>query len=413
MALPGRPPLSTRAHPWLALGLGACLLVPTLGIGVPRTAYASTTATAAATTVAASFTVTGVRPEAYSWLWDNADEALLKAANAEVQSFRWLNAPATPQHLGYSSGAVHETVATFGGSTHKVVTQYLDPAAVKTRVASDNYLGSKPYSFVAQRVSIDGGWPFVLLVQYTATGSEFTDTALRVELADASASALAQAYATHLGRTLKGLQPTLTAALNDRYFNAVLKTRGSYTVGKLDSRLNVPLTIVQEIKDITPEMLDWWWDHIGNTERYRLWQPIDHVQFTWTVAPTQPDMHYDIGAKQKVKEYVGKNAYTLDITGADPLAIAPPVSIVQPGYFYARTNISLLSGILPDNSVVHQWRANAAGDGVVLYTTFVNTGLARIIQSSFFEDLGSHCLREFQMMPYFLPRLYKREQLGL
>ena len=52
-------------------------------------------------------------------------------------------------------------------------------------------------------------------------------------------------------------------------------------------------------------------------------------------------------------------------------------------------------------------------DGVVLYTTFVNTGLARIIQSSFFEDLGSHCLREFQMMPYFLPRLYKREQLGL
>ena len=51
-------------------------------------------------------------------------------------------------------------------------------------------------------------------------------------------------------------------------------------------------------------------------------------------------------------------------------------------------------------------------DGVVLTTTFLNTALVRVLNPRFFEDLGSHALREFQMLPYFLPRLYRREQLG-
>jgi hypothetical protein len=395
----------------------ALLLAGLLGIALSPVALVPSaqaqTLAAATAPSAAAFTLSSVRPEALSWWWDNADEATLKAANAEVQSFRWLSAPATPQHLGYSTGAVSETVATFGGGTHKVVAQYADPQSVKTRVASDNYLGAKPYSFVAQRVSIDGGWPFTVLVQYVPTGSTFSDSSVRIDLLDATPSPLATAYVAHLARSLQGLAPKLMPALNERYFNAVLKTRGSYVIGKADSKLNVPLTITQEIKGITPEMLNWWWDHIGNTERYRLWQPQDHVSFEWTKAPTQLDSHYDVGAQQKVKEYVGKIAFTLDITGADPLAIAPPVSIIDPGYFYARTNLSLLSGILPDNSLVHQWKANATGDGVLLTSHFVNIGLVRILSSSFFEDLGSHALREFQMLPYFLPRLYKREQLGL
>lgn len=399
-------PAFTRSAMLICLALSPLAWVPT--------AQAQTTLLAsAAAPSAAAFTLSKVRPEALSWWWDNADEATLKAANTEVLSFRWLSAPATPQHLGYSGGAVSETVATFGGATHQVVAQYLEPHTVQARVASDNFLGAKPYSFLAQRVSIDGGWPFTVLVQYVPTGSTFSDSSVRIDLLDASPSPLATAYVAHLSRNLQGLAPKLMSALNERYFNAVLKTRGSYVIGKMDSKLNVPLTITQEIKGITPEMLNWWWDHIGNTERYRLWQPQDHVSFEWAKAPTQPDAHYDVGAKQKVKEYVGKIAFTLDITGADPLAIAPPVPITDLGFFYARTNLSLLSGILPDNSLVHQWKPNATGDGVLLTSHFMNTSLVRILSSSFFDDLGSHALREFQMLPYFLPRLYKREQLGL
>ena len=376
-------------------------------VAVPGLAHAQ------AATASASFTVKDARPEAYSWFWDNADEALFKAANLENRSFRWLQAPATPQHLGYSAGARYEASSYFGGALHKVVVSYLAPATQQGRVASDNFLGAKPYSFLAAEVSIDGKPPFTVLVQYNAVGQGYGDSQFRIEATAAADRALAQDYVSHLGRTLRGLQGGVMKGLDERYFNGVLKKRGFYSVGKVDKNLNVTLTIVQEIRGITPEMLNWWWDHIGNTERYRLWQPIDHVTFEWTVPPNSPDLMYDVGAVQKVKEYVGKSAWTLTIAGADPHAAPlPPVPITDPGYFYARTNLSLLQSVLPSNSLVHQWKPNATGDGVVLTSTFVNTALALVLNSNFFNDLGSHGLREFQMLPYFLPRLYRREQLG-
>ena len=411
--------LHPRALPHRTLALAGGLLSGLLATPVTpvlTTAAVSllASAPAQATTASATLTATlsGVRPEALSWLWDNADENLLRTGNAEVQSFQWVTPPASPQDLGYSAGAQSESLANFGGSTHHVALTYLDPHAVQGQVASDNFLGAKPYSFLAASVRIDGGTPFTLLVQYSPSGSTYGDTALRIDVGNAANPVLAQAYAAHLLRTLQGLRPTLMSALNDRYFNAVLKTRGYYNVGAVDKKLNVTLTIVQNIRGITPDMLSWWWDHIGNTARYRLWQPIDHVSFEWLVPPTLPDMLYDVGAEQKAKEYIGKLAMTLSITGADPATLPPPVPLTDPGYFYASTNLLLLKGILPNNSLVHQWRVNDAGDGVILTSTFVNTALVTILNKNFFQDLGSHCLREFQMLPYFLPRLYRREQLG-
>ena len=110
---------------------------------------------------------------------------------------------------------------------------------------------------------------------------------------------------SHYGRTrVVVIDPA--DAMNANGVNAVLKTRGFYRVGQIDSKWMVPLNVVQEIKGIDSDMLRWWWDHIGNTERYRLWQPIDHVTFEWTVEPNSPDMQYDVGAVQKVKEYVAR-----------------------------------------------------------------------------------------------------------
>lgn len=390
-----------------------CLMaLPAVLLAVPLALLAHAPARAQSLSASTSFTVKNVRPEAFSWFWDNLDEAMLKAANSENKAFRWTQPPATPEHLGYSAGARYRTTSVFGLASHTVEVSYLDPDTVRGRVASDNYLGIKPYSFVAQSVSVDGKPPFTVLVQYNPVGSDYTDSAVRIEATLAAQPALAQAYVTHLRKTLTGLQPTLMGALNERYFNAVLKTRGRYTIGPVDKNLNVTLVIEQEIKGVTAEMLAWWWDHIGDTSRYRLWQPIDHVSFEWTVPPNSPDTHYDIGAVQKAKEYIGKSALTLNIKGADPAASPPPpVPVSGDDYFYARTDLTLIAGLLPSNSLVHQWRPNASGDGVILTSTFVNTALARVLNFTFFDDLGSHCLREFQMLPYFLPRLYKREYL--
>lgn len=405
----------SMARSWLrppgAWGLlaaaGLNLLQPAyLGPGLPGAAQAQSVA------ASVQFVVKGVRPEAFSWFWDHIDQALLAGANAENRSFAWQQAPSSPQDLGYSAGARYRAVAVFGGKAHTVDVTYLPPEAAQGRVASDNFLGAKPYSFVFQNVSVDGRPPFAVLAHYTPVGSTVGDSQFVVQATVAADPALAQAYLNHLRKTWVGLQPTLMNALSERYFNAVLKARGHYTVGPIDKQLKVKLTIVQEIKGIDSQMLSWWWDHIGDTARYRLWQPVDHVSFEWTIPPNSPDLQYDIGAVQKAKEYIGKTALTLNIKGADPRVTPPPVELLEPAYFYASTNLTLLANVLPDNSLTHQWRPNATGDGVVLTSTFVNTALALVINPTFFDDLGSHALREFQMLPYFLPRLYKREHLG-
>lgn len=401
------------ARPW-ARSVRGLLAAAAFSLFQPAFVLPGLAGEAQAQTISASaqFTVKGVRPEAFSWLWDHADLALLSAANSEHKAFAWVQPPATPQDLGYSSGARYRATEVFGGATHTVDVTYLDPNSARGRVATDNFLGAKPYSFIAQQVSVDGKPPFTLLIQYTPVGSTFSDSQFLIQATSAANPALAQAYINHLRKTFVGCQPTLMDDLSERYFNAVLKKRGFYTIGRVDKNLNVKLTIVQEIRGIDSQMLSWWWDHIGTTARYRLWQPVDHVSFEWTVPPNSPDLLYDVGAVQKAKEYIGKTALTLNITGADPVALPPPEAITDPAYFYARTDLTLLAGLLPSNSLTHQWRPNASGDGVILTSTFVNTALAVVLNSTFFDDLGAHALREFQMLPYFLPRLYKREYLN-
>lgn len=401
--------------PWLSACLTAMVfsLLPlaVLHPGLPGAALAAT----AAAPALAVFTLPGVRPEALSWLWDNADEALLRQGNPDIRAFQWLQPPTRPQDLGYSSGASHHLQVSWSGVPRQVSVSHVDPQWVRPFVSSDNFLGKKPHGFVAQQVSVDGGVSFTVLVQYRATGSGFGDTAVDIRLLPVQAGvdlAAAHGYVTHLRKTLEGLRPLLMPALDERLFNGVFKTRGFYSVSPVDKKLNVTLSVVQEIRGIDSQMLAWWWDHIGNTERYRLWQPIDHVSFEWRVPPAQPDLLYDVGAVQRVKEYIGKSALVLDITGADPHAFAPAAPIVEPMFFNARADLTLLKGVLPPNRLTHQWRPNAAGDGVILTSTFVNTALARVVNPTFFDDLGSHALREFQMLPHFLPRLYRREHLG-
>lgn len=360
------------------------------------------------------FVVEGVRPEAFSWLWDHWDEPLFKAATPRHAAFAWLTPPGSPEHLGYSAGARYRATVQLAGKPRLLEVSYLPYEQARGRVSSDNHLGSKPYSYLLQRVVVDNTHTLEVLAQYTPTGTTHGDTTVQLEARAAGLSApLAQAYLDLLTEGLQGLSGQLMAALNTRYFQAVLQQRGRYTISPMDKQLNVTLTVEQDIKGITPDMLAWWWDHIGDTARYRLWQPIEHVSFEWTRAPQHPDMNYDIGARQRVKEYIGRLAMPLYITGADPAAEAPPVPTGDaPNYFYADTDLTWVSGILPSNKLVHRWRWNDNHDGVVLTSVFVNTALARALNVNFFDDLGKHALREFQMMPYFLPRLYRREQLG-
>lgn len=396
---------------WLrALALSIVPLAP-VAVGLNLSTTSEVHASSAPTI---AFTLSGVRPEALSWLWDNLDEGLFTRAHPDNLAFQWTHAPATPEHLGYSAAARYLARVRWQGTEHTLDVAHLPYQTVRDRVPSDNYLGAKPYSFAALGVRVDGGAVVQVLVHYEATGASAEHCAVRIEaLNPQDAPAAAHAVIQVIGRTLQGLQPTVMNELDQRYFNQVFLQRGSYQIGALSKQLTKRLTVVQEIKGITPDMLAWWWDHIGNTARYKLWQPIDHLSFSWRVPPTQPDMQYDIGAVQRVRETIGRSAWSLDITGADPALRPPPVPLTAgEGYFYALANPPWVGGLLPPNGLLHSWRPTPRGDGVVLTSTFENTALVQLLSRTFFDDLGRHALREFQMLPYFLPRLYRREHLG-
>jgi hypothetical protein len=80
-----------------------------------------------------------------------------------------------------------------------------------------------------------------------------------------------------------------------------------------------------ELRGITPEMVDWWWDHIDNSERYLMWHPKDHISFKWLVPPTQSH----IGAIQLVEEYIGGQRVTIRIRWEDPRDVPAEYSHVR------------------------------------------------------------------------------------
>ncbi len=377
------------------------------------------------------FVVKDVRPEAFSWFWNNLSQRSLRRANRQSRDFEWIDAPAQPNELGYESRASFKQSIWLDGRRRSVTSRYRSPDSARGRVDPSNYLGDRPFSFLAMTVTIDDGAPIDVLLRYQPVGDTLTDTAFSLELTTAGDTKLAHAYGLWLRRLLEGTGSFLTNRFDRKFYDDVVLTRGSVEVTPIDfSSLTFRVIVNQQIKGITPDMLAWWWDHIDNLARYRLWQPIDHDRFEWEVAPRERDLQYDIGAVQIVREFIGNALITLRIEGVDPEVSPAPVPIEQPRPYFFNSlaepqgfqqvqgvslpvDIPLSPAPFPANKLIHQWRWNDAHDGVILDTVFTIFAGVLIPQPSFGEDLGRHALREFQTMPYFLPRLYRSEWLGL
>jgi hypothetical protein len=53
-------------------------------------------------------------------------------------------------------------------------------------------------------------------------------------------------------------------------------------------------------------MLDWWWDNIDSTKRYKLWHPDSHLKFTWE---NRSDGHVD-SRTLECSDLIAENALT-------------------------------------------------------------------------------------------------------
>ncbi len=164
---------------------------------------------------------------------------------------------------------------------------------------------------------------------------------------------------------------------------------------KMPKSETVDLVVDHELQGVTPEMLDWWWNHINTTERYILWHPKDHKSFKWEVPPKKGH----VGAVHLVLEEIGGNPATLRIRTEDPSSV--PISTT-----YSHVQVS---SVIDDNNnpvswLIHEYEATQ--HGTRMRSTF---RLPAGIPQRFMEGLRKHCKEEMANLPKFLPELYNKE----
>ncbi len=159
----------------------------------------------------------------------------------------------------------------------------------------------------------------------------------------------------------------------------------------------IELIVEHKLSGVSPEMIDWWWDHIDNSERYRLWHPKDHKSFEWEISPRTVKGH--VGAIQRVVETIEGRATTLRIRWENPDSI--PIK----AEFEHKNAASIIdNNNTPMSWILHEYRA--IPNGTFLRSTFL---LPDQLPNSFVEDLKKHNIEEMKYFTEFLPRLCEKE----
>jgi hypothetical protein len=168
---------------------------------------------------------------------------------------------------------------------------------------------------------------------------------------------------------------------------------------------------------VTPEMLLWWFGHLGGTmayaggehPRYRVWHPFDHVD--WQLARPAPDGGAGEGARFRIVENLG----------ADPAMGIDTVDRVEK---LDETGIRLvlrLAGV-PFFQLEHTW---SQGRGRTHYVSVLDLGArsrwarpvnaylrAKVFRPGMERAWVKHNIEEVGLLEHFLPGLWAAEHLA-
>ncbi|MFX0018657.1 MAG: DAPG hydrolase family protein [Promethearchaeota archaeon] len=157
----------------------------------------------------------------------------------------------------------------------------------------------------------------------------------------------------------------------------------------------IDLVVDHILLGVTPEMIDWWWDNIDTTERYKFWHPKDHQSFQWEVSPKKSH----IGAIHRVVENIGINTM-LRIRWEDPSTSPIPIE-----YEHALVGSILNRTDNPTSWLLHEYES--IENGTKLRTTF---RLPARVPKQFIEALRKHSKEEMDEFVNFLPRLFEENK---
>jgi len=201
----------------------------------------------------------------------------------------------------------------------------------------------------------------------------------------------------------------------------------------------------------TGQMLDFWFCHCDNTERYKWWHPVDHIKGTWSkeylaVARHERKEGHYIGNRHKVTENIGGETTHLEIEwvtphvfgfgGEDEAACQEilrksgvtgcfcgivhvydfPFGYLRVGYLVHMVTLDSNTGLSTLKS--RFWLGHVEWDGSnnnpvgVLINRVGNTGWFRRMKlpEERASGLLKHCSEEMYVLGTFLPAFYLKEQ---
>ncbi|MDD9947383.1 MAG: hypothetical protein OXU20_40465 [Myxococcales bacterium] len=331
----------------------------------------------------------GLRPELIDFLWNNLDSSRFEqwAPDAHL-AFAWEKAPSAVGDLGAEPGATYRSTEQVAEQTHELLVTYTQPASPADPVIASGV--------VAADVMIDGDGPMRWEIAYELDGGG-TLVHQSFELPEGLD---AMAWAQHLEARIARLPMFLPEWFQSAFVEGELLTRGSSEVNSGAVAGTFRVVVEQRIKRLTPEMMDWWWDNIGDTYRYQRWHPTAHTSFEWITAPKSTnDLVYEPGAVQRVVETIDTSA-SLDITWLEPSGV--PVPLTYEHFVYGST---ALTGTPFGGFLLHEYDADPDG-GIMMKSTFEIPSLAGM---PFAESLADHCQQEMQFLQYFVPGLFELE----
>ena len=174
-----------------------------------------------------------------------------------------------------------------------------------------------------------------------------------------------------------------------------LSSRVMEDIARMSKSETVDLIVDHELQGVSPEMIDWWWDHINNTERYKLWHPKDHISFKWEKSPKNG--HF--GAIQCVIETV-KVPTMLRIRWEDPISIP-----IKANYSHILAGSVLDSNDNPISWILHEYESTE--NGTRLRTIF---RLPAKTPRWFIKALRKHNIEEIGQFTNFLPTLFEENK---
>ena len=279
--------------------------------------------------IIANHEIQGVTPEMLDWWWDHIDttERYKLWHPTDHQSFEWLVSPANG-HIG----AVQRIEESFGNiPSTPIEIRWEDPKGALTEYDHVLLASSK----------IHGERAADLMHEYEVA-SFGTRLRTHFHFPPGAPKEFVKAVYQHNKEEMRYFSTFLPTCIapkleQKKTYNLVLITYSTHSNGdRIHFREEGFLMATQqpvqegyykrddggweiianhEIQGVTPEMLDWWWDHIDTTERYKLWHPTDHQSFEWLVSPANGH----IGAVQRIEESFGNIPSTpIEIRWEDP-----------------------------------------------------------------------------------------------